>query len=346
VTTPGGRTADYDFDLPPAQIAQQPLARRDASRLMVVDRTTGSISHRTFADLAELIQPRDVLVVNRTRVFRARLLGTRASGAPAEILLLKALGDDRYEAMVSPGGKLKPGRRVDIAPNFSAEILEVTERRTRIVRLESDLALDASIERYGHVPLPPYIDRADAESDIERYQTVFARETGSVAAPTAGLHFTSELLASLAARGVARADVVLHVGAGTFKPVEVEDPAEHPMHEEWYSISPETAETLRVRRAAGGCVWAVGTTSVRTLESAAEPDGTVRPGESETRIFIRPPYQFRVVDRLVTNFHLPRSTLIMLVAAFAGYDLTMHAYRTAVDEGYRFYSYCDAMAIV
>src|SRR5437763_9198065 len=190
----GSRTSDYDFDLPPDRIAQRPLERRDASRLMVVDRVSGSIDHRVFADIAELIDPRDVLVVNRTKVFRARLLGTRASGAPAEILLLKALGDGRYEAMVSPGGKLKTGRRVDIAPGFAAEILEVTERRTRIVRLESELPIDDAIERFGHVPLPPYIERPDAASDVERYQTVFAREAGSIAAPTAGLHFTAALL--------------------------------------------------------------------------------------------------------------------------------------------------------
>ena len=346
MTTPGSRTADYDFVLPPEQIAQQPLERRDASRLMVVDRAAGSISHRTFSDIAELIEPRDVLVVNRTRVFRARLLGTRASGAPAEILLLKALGGGAYEAMVSPGGKLKPGRVVTIAPDFSAEILEVTERRTRIVRLESALPLEEAIERYGHVPLPPYIERPDVAADSERYQTVFAREAGSVAAPTAGLHFTQELLDRLASRGVARADVLLHVGAGTFKPVEVDDPAQHLMHEEWYSIPPETARIIEERRHHGGKVWAVGSTSVRTLESGASPEGEVRAGENETRIFIRPPYQFRVVDRMVTNFHLPRSTLIMLVAAFAGYDLTMHAYHTAVAEGYRFYSYGDAMAII
>jgi S-adenosylmethionine:tRNA ribosyltransferase-isomerase len=343
---PGDRTSDYDFDLPENQIAQQPLARRDASRLMVVDRATGAIAHRTFADIAELIEPKDVLVVNRTRVMRARLLGTRASGARAEILLLKPLGDGRFEAMVSPGQKLKPGRRVQIAPGFSAEIVELTERGTRVVQLESELPIDDAIERFGHVPLPPYIERPDAAEDAERYQTVFAREAGSVAAPTAGLHFTVELLASLAARGVARAEVLLHVGAGTFKPVEVEDPAEHVMHEEWYSVSEETAATINDRRAAGGRAWAVGTTSVRTVESAATPDGVVRAGEGDTRIFLRPPYEFRAVDRLVTNFHLPRSTLIMLVAAFAGYDLTMRAYRTAVDAGYRFYSYGDAMAIL
>jgi S-adenosylmethionine:tRNA ribosyltransferase-isomerase len=344
--TPGDRTADYDFELPPSLIAQQPLERRDASRLMVVDRATGEITHRTFADLPELIDPRDVLVVNRTRVLRARLLGTRASGAPAEILLLKPLGEGRYEAMVSPGGKLKPGRRVAIAPGFTAEILEVTERRTRVVRLESDRPLDEAIQHFGHVPLPPYIDRPDVAADAERYQTVFARESGSVAAPTAGLHFTDALLSRIAERGAARAEVVLHVGAGTFKPVEVDDPAQHVMHEEWYSVPSDAAETIAERRRAGGKVWAVGTTSVRTLESAASSDGVVRAGSGETRIFIRPPYRFRAVDHLVTNFHLPRSTLIMLVAAFAGYDLTMRAYSAAVDAKYRFFSYGDAMAIL
>ncbi len=342
----GSRTSDYDFELPADRIAQRPLDRRDASRLMVVDRATGDIRHGTFRDIAELIAPRDVLVVNRTRVLRARLLGTRDSGAPAEILLLKSLGDARYEAMVSPGGKLKPGRRVRIAPDLSVEILSVTDRRTRIVRLESTLPLDEAIERHGHIPLPPYIERADAPEDAERYQTVFAQESGSVAAPTAGLHFTDDLLAALAARGVARAEVLLHVGAGTFKPVEVEDPAQHVMHEEWYSVSADAARTINDRRAVGGRVWAVGTTSVRTLESAVNDDGTIRHGEADTRIFIRPPYTFRAVDRIVTNFHLPRSTLIMLVAAFAGYELTMRAYRTAVESGYRFYSYGDAMAVL
>jgi S-adenosylmethionine:tRNA ribosyltransferase-isomerase len=342
----GDRTSDYDFELPAERIAQRPLERRDASRLMVVNRADASISHATFTDIAGLIAPNDVLVVNRTRVFRARLLGTRASGAPAEILLLKSLGDGRYEAMVAPGGKLKPGRRVDIAPGFSAEILELTERRTRIVRLESDGPIDDAIERFGHIPLPPYIERADTIDDVERYQTVFAREAGSVAAPTAGLHFTPELLERLAARGVRRAEVLLHVGAGTFKPVEVDDPAQHVMHEEWYSVSSDAAVTINACRAAAGRSWAVGTTSVRTLETVVDSDGHVRAGEGETRIFLRPPYRFRGVDRMVTNFHLPRSTLMMLVAAFAGYELTMRAYRIAVEQGYRFYSYGDAMVIL
>lgn len=339
-------TSDFDFHLPPELIAQTPLAKRDESRLMVVDRARGSIEHRHFRDLVDIIPPGDVLVLNRTRVFRARLLGSRRSGAPAEILLLKPLGDGRYEAMVSPGGKLKPGRVVSIAPDFEVEILEATERRTRIVCLRGNDPPEQLIERYGHVPLPPYIARSDGADDTERYQTVYAREAGSVAAPTAGLHFTPQLLDALERRGVRRAEIVLHVGAGTFKPVEAEDPADHVMHEEWYSISPEAAATIATTRNQGHSLWAVGTTTVRTLESAAAATGSVAAGESETRIFIRPPYAFRAIDHMITNFHLPRSTLIMLVAAFAGFDLVMRAYREAIAERYRFYSYGDAMVVI
>jgi S-adenosylmethionine:tRNA ribosyltransferase-isomerase len=340
------RTSEFDFDLPPELIAQRPLERRDESRLMVVDRRRESIEHRRFGDLAEIIPPGDALVVNRTRVLRARLLGRRNSGAAAEILLLKALGGDRYEAMVSPGGKLKPGRFVTVAPDLSVEVLEVTTRRTRVVRLIGDGSLDALIERHGHVPLPPYIERPDAAEDAERYQTVYAREAGSVAAPTAGLHFTPALLDALERRGVRRVEIVLHVGAGTFKPVESEDPSQHVMHEERYMIGDDAAAAIDATRRGGGQVWAVGTTSVRTLESAADGEGRVAAGESETAIFIRPGYRFRVVDHLVTNFHLPRSTLIMLVAAFAGYELTMKAYREAIAQRYRFYSYGDAMVVI
>jgi S-adenosylmethionine:tRNA ribosyltransferase-isomerase len=343
----GLRTADYDFVLPAELIAQSPLARRDASRLMVLDRGAGTIMHRAFVDLPALLDAGDLLVVNRSRVVKARLLGTRVgSGAPAEIFLLSPLGDGRYEAMVSPGGKLKPGRVVRIAPGFTVEIEAVTERRTRIVRLRAESGVEQAIEAHGHVPLPPYIDRADEASDLERYQTVYAREAGSVAAPTAGLHFTTELLAAVNARGVRRAEVVLHVGAGTFKPVEVENPAHHAMHEERFTVPAETAAAVNETRTAGHRVWAVGTTTVRTLESAADDAGLVRPGTGETRIFLRPPARPRVVDALVTNFHLPRSTLIMLVAAMAGYELTMRAYAEAIAERYRFYSYGDAMAIV
>jgi len=344
----GSRTSDYDFELPADRIAQTAVEPRDASRLMVVDRASGEIAHRHFYDLAELIPSGDVLVVNRTRVLRARLLGRRDSGAPAEVLLLKPTGRaaGEYEAMVSPGGKLKPDRVVHVAPGFDVRILAVTDRRTRVVQLETSAPFDEAIERYGAVPLPPYIDRAATDSDAERYQTVYAREIGSVAAPTAGLHFTPELLARLAGKGVERAEVVLHVGAGTFKPIEVDDPTEHVMHEEWYDVSAEAVSRVNSARVRGAAAWAVGTTSVRTLESAADERGALHASSGDTRLFIRPGYLFRAVDHVITNFHLPRSTLLMLVAAFAGYELTMRAYDVAVREGYRFYSYGDAMAII
>ena len=342
----GSRTSDYEFEIPSGLIAQQPLDRRDASRLMIVDRAANTISHRRFADIADLFQPGDVLVLNVTRVLRARLLGTRDSGSPAEILLLRPRGDGNWEAMVHPGGKLKPGRMVHIAPGFDVEILETTERRTRIVRPIADVALDEALERHGHVPLPPYIHRPDAPPDAERYQTVYARERGSAAAPTAGLHFTPDLLERLQARGVTRADVLLHVGAGTFKPVESDDPSAHFMHEEWYRIHHDAAAAINAARDDGARVWAVGTTAVRALESSVDELGLLRPSEGDTRLFIRPGYHFRVVDKLITNFHLPRSTLVMLVAAFAGYELTMRAYREAIDAQYRFFSYGDAMVVL
>ncbi len=343
----GDKTSDYELELPPELIAQEPLADRAASRLMVVHRDGERIEHRQFRDLVDLIPAGDLLVLNTTRVLKARLLGRRVSGAPAEILLLKDAGDGVWEAMVSPGGKLHPGRRVEISHELSVEILEITKRRTRMVRLHSPLAASEAIEKYGHVPLPPYIPRPDTPEDVGRYQTVYARESGSVAAPTAGLHFTNELLAELGRRSVRRANVVLHVGAGTFKPVETEDPAAHVMHEESFSIPAATADAIAETRRRGANVWAVGTTSVRTLESAATPERGVRPVEhGTTTLFIRPPYGFRAVDRIITNFHLPRSTLLMLVAAFAGYDLTMRAYREAIDQRYRFFSYGDAMVVL
>lgn len=343
---PGFRTSDYDYDLPPDRIAQRPNEQRETSRLMMVDRAAGTIEHGTFSDLAELIPPGDALVVNRSRVLRARLLGHRDSGAPAEVLLLRQ-GDDpaQWEAMVHPGGKLHPGRVVHIAPDLDVVIERVTERRTRIVRLRTPLPPYEAIERHGRIPLPPYIQRPDEAADTERYQTVFAREPGSVAAPTAGLHFSAPLLQRLDERGVHRVEVVLHVGAGTFKPVEHEDPAQHVMHEEWLQVSQPAADTLNAVRAQRGHIWAVGTTSARTLESTADHDGRIVAQARETRLFIRPPYRWRAVDRLITNFHLPRSSLLMLVAAFAGYDLTMHAYRVALEQEYRFYSYGDAMLI-
>lgn len=343
---PGGRTSDYDYDLPDDRIAQRPVEPRDASRLLVVDRATGQLSHRTFRDIADLIPAGDAIVLNTTKVFRARLLGHRESGGPAEILLLRSLDDTHFEAMIHPGGKLRPGRVVTIANDFRVEIVDATPRHTRIVKLHTSGDVAAAIERHGHIPLPPYIDRGDEAGDASRYQTVYASQSGSVAAPTAGLHFTPELLSTLAQRGVSRADVVLHVGAGTFRPVQDEDPSLHLMHEEWCEVSEQTAAQLNGVRARGGHVWAVGTTSVRTLETAVDEHGQLHATHRDTNLFLRPPYTIRGADRLITNFHLPKSTLIMLVAAFAGYELTMRAYQVAVAEGYRFYSYGDAMLVL
>jgi S-adenosylmethionine:tRNA ribosyltransferase-isomerase len=342
------RTSDYDFDLPADQVAQTPVEPRDQSRLLVVDRATGELKDGVFRQLADLVRPGDALVLNETRVFPARLLGTRAGGGAAEIFLLHpaAEGEDRWVALVRPGAKLRAGREVEISPVLSVTVEEVLPGGERVVRLRSPIGVDAALERSGEVPLPPYVRREATAEDRERYQTVYARERGSVAAPTAGLHFTPELLATLESRGVEIVRLILHVGVGTFRPVETDDPAEHRMHREWYRVPPESAERINELRARGGAVWGVGTTTVRTLETVADENGLVHAGEGWTDIFIRPPYHFRAVDRLVTNFHLPRSTLLMLVAAFAGYDLTMRAYREAVQRGYRFYSYGDAMVIL
>jgi S-adenosylmethionine:tRNA ribosyltransferase-isomerase len=340
------KTSDFDYVLPPGRIAQEPSDRRDQSRLLVVDRSSRTFEHHRFSDLAGMIPSGDALVLNTTRVFRARLLGQRESGAPAEVFLLRATGEPgQFEALVHPGGKLRAGRVIHVAPGFDVRIEEVTDRRTRSVRLETAEPVEQMLEQHGHVPLPPYIRRADAAGDVERYQTVYARESGSVAAPTAGLHFTPELLANLLERGVRRIDLLLHVGAGTFKPVEVDDPSQHVMHSEHYEVTGQAAATFNDVRTRGGKIWAVGTTSTRTLETVVSPDGQLRPASGETDLFIRPGYAFRAVDRLITNFHLPRSTLLMLVAAFAGYELTMEAYRVALANDYRFYSYGDAMLI-
>ena len=345
MTKDGTRTSHYDFELPADRIAQQPTPRRGDSRLMVVNRSSGEISHKQFSDLEQLIPAGDAIVLNTTRVFRARLLGIRENGTPAEVLLLRSLGEGTWEAMVHPGGKLKPGRIVHVADDFEVEIVSTTERRTRVVKFNSALPAEQAIEKYGHVPLPPYITRADVPADAERYQTVYAAESGSVAAPTAGLHFTPEILDALSAKGVKRADLVLHVGAGTFKPVDTEHPADHVMHEESYTLPARTADILNETRARGGKIWAVGTTSVRTLESAIEEDGVFREKSGDTKIFIHPPYEFRAIDRMITNFHLPRSTLMMLVAALAGLDRIKSAYAHAIAEHYRFFSYGDACLI-
>ncbi|HKR56632.1 MAG TPA: tRNA preQ1(34) S-adenosylmethionine ribosyltransferase-isomerase QueA [Gemmatimonadales bacterium] len=339
-------TGDFDFDLPPDRIAQIPLADRSASRLLVLDRARGSIAHRHFRDLPELIGPADVVVLNASRVIPARLHGKRDSGGDAEILLVKDLGDDTWEAMGHPGGKLKPGRRVTFGDDAAVEILEVLGGGLRRVKFVGTLDASGTLAKYGEIPLPPYITRAPDAADRERYQTVYAAHDGSVAAPTAGLHFTPEVLIAIRDRGASIVTLDLHVGPGTFRPVDVDDPAAHVMHPETYAVSQETAEEINDRRAGGGRIWAVGTTVVRTLETVAEDSGRVRAGAGETRAFITPPYRFKAVDRMVTNFHLPRSTLLMLVCAFGGMEQVLDAYRTAVDEGYRFYSYGDAMVIV
>lgn len=342
------RTSDFDFHLPPEQVAQAPAERRDASRLLVVDRASGELRHRVFSELVQYVRPGDALVLNETRVFPARLLGRKATGAAAEVLLLHPHGGEEkvWTALVRPGGKLKPGRTVEVGDELSVQILESTPGGERIVRLVTPLPLAEALDRYGEVPLPPYVERGATEADRERYQTVYARERGSVAAPTAGLHFTPELIEAFQARGVRIVRLVLHVGVGTFRPVEADDPAEHRMHSEWYSVPAESAAAINETHAGGGSVWAVGTTVVRTLESVATDDGLVHAGEGWTDIFIRPPYRFKAVDCLVTNFHLPRSTLLMLVSAFGGYDLVMGAYREAVARGYRFFSYGDAMLVL
>ena len=348
-------TAAFDYALPRRLIAGRPADRRDASRLLVVRRDAGTLEHRVFADLLDLIPAGDVLAINETRVFPARLLGRKTTGARAEILLLHpleverpeaGLADDRWIAVVRPGARLRAGAVVEIADDLRVEIEGTLPDGRRIVRLVSPAPVHEAIARAGQVPLPPYIERAATPEDRDRYQTVYAREEGSVAAPTAGLHFTASLLDALEAKGVRIARLVLHVGIGTFRPVEVEDPSEHPMHAERFDLPESTATLLNDVRGAGGRLWAVGTTVARTLESTVDDGGRILAGSGWTSLFIRPPYTFRAVDRLITNFHLPRSTLLMLVSAFAGHATVMGAYAEAVAREYRFYSYGDAMVLI
>ena len=348
------RAEAYDYHLPEGRIAQEPVEPRDASKLLVVDRSAPpqeAFEHRTFREIVDLIPAGDVVVLNETRVFPARLRGAKPTGAPAEILLLRPVTEDEreWDALVRPGSKLKPGRVVDVGEGDDAlrvHMVDSIPGGGRRVRLESRLPPREAIDRWGEMPLPPYIDRAADESDRERYQTVYAEATGSVAAPTAGLHFTPAVLAALEAKGVGIERVTLHVGVGTFRPVDADDLSEHEMHAEWYEVPADVADRLNAVRGRGGKLWAVGTTVTRTLESVADDDGVIRPATGWTDLFIRPPYPLRAVDRLLTNFHLPKSTLLMLVAAFAGYERTMAAYDEAIREGYRFYSYGDAMVVV
>jgi S-adenosylmethionine:tRNA ribosyltransferase-isomerase len=340
------RLSDFDYDLPSSQVAQHPLPDRAASRLLVLDRAGGGTRHLHFRDLPELIPPGDLLVINTSRVIPARLHGKRDTGTVAELLMVRELEDGTWLAMGHPGGKLKPGRHITLGDDSAVEILEMLGGGLRRVRFVGALDARATLARYGEVPLPPYIKRAPTTADRDRYQTVYATHDGSVAAPTAGLHFTTELLARIHERRTFVTAIDLHVGPGTFKPVETDDLDKHTMHPEAYEIPDGAANWVNKVQDVGSGVWAVGTTVVRTLESAVDASGDVRAGAGETNLFIRPPYDFKVVNHLITNFHLPRSTLLMLVCAFGGYERVMGAYHEAVREGYRFYSYGDAMVIV
>jgi S-adenosylmethionine:tRNA ribosyltransferase-isomerase len=344
-------TSDFDYQLPPELIAQQPPERRDDSRLLAVERRTGAISHRRFRELPDLLRSGDVLVVNDSRVFPARLRGVRArTGGRVEVLFLREESPGRWLALTRSGGALRPGEALVLAGGGLRVV--VVERRGAagdLLELPAGLDLPAFLERHGEVPLPPYIHRDDptaSSADRERYQTVYARSPGAVAAPTAGLHFTPELLAEVGRRSVRRATLTLHVGPGTFQPVKAERVEDHRMMAERYELGAADAEAINGARAAGGRVVAVGTTAARTLESLADEAGQARPGEGWTELFIHPPYRFKAVDALVTNFHLPRSTLLMLVAAFAGRELVLEAYRQAVAARYRFYSYGDCCLFI
>ena len=336
-------THDFFYELPEELIAQVPAERRDGSRLMVLNRESGDITHKRFSDILEYFREGDVLVVNRSRVMPARLYGKREdTGADVEILLLRRHSADSWEALVKPGKKCRVGHRFTFGEGIlTAEVTEVLEDGNRIVRFEAANGdISEAIHKIGEMPLPPYITSRAA--DMSRYQTVYAKEEGSAAAPTAGLHFTPELMAALEEKGVKIVSVLLHVGLGTFRPVKESEITKHDMHSEWFSISPEAAETINNR---SGRLFAVGTTSCRVLESVADDDGVIHPQEGDTAIFIYPGYRFKAINGLVTNFHLPESTLIMLVSALAGRENVLNAYHTAVEERYRFFSFGDAMLI-
>ena len=338
------KTSDFYFDLPQELIAQTPLERRDASRLLALDRATGETRHMRFYDLPSLLRPGDCLVLNDSRVLPARLIGRRAGGGACEVLLLIDRGDEVWECLVRPGKKLRPGARVTFGDNeLTAEVVGEVEGGNRLVRFDYDGIFLETLERLGKMPLPPYIK--EELEDGERYQTVYSKVVGSAAAPTAGLHFTPELLDQIRAMGVKVCYVTLHVGLGTFRPVKAENLDEHEMHSEYCVIPQETADTVNETKRNGGRVICVGTTSCRTIESWAGEDGTLKASAGWTNIFIYPGYRFKVLDALVTNFHLPESTLIMLVSALAGREHVLAAYEEAVRERYRFFSFGDAMFI-
>ncbi len=338
------KKSDFYYDLPEELIAQTPLEKRDGSRLMLLDITSGEIEHRHFYELPEFIKAGDCLVLNNSRVLPARLIGARKTGGAVELVLLKDLGDNLWECLSRPGRKTKPGTELIFGDGeLYATVEDVAQGGNRLVRFHYDGIFLECLERLGKMPLPPYI-KAELQ-DSERYQTVYSKDLGSAAAPTAGLHFTLELLDELKNSGVNICYVTLHVGLGTFRPVKEEEIEDHDMHSEFCIIPPETAEIINNTKSSGGRVIAVGTTSCRTLESFAHPDGTLEASSGWTDIFIYPGYKFKCIDALITNFHLPESTLIMLVSALAGRENILNAYKTAVEERYRFFSFGDAMFI-
>ena len=340
------KTSDFYYDLPKELIAQTPVEPRDSSRLLVLDRRSGDIIHRHFSDIIDFLHEGDLIVANDSRVLPARIYGVKdGTGARVEFLLLRQLGGNRWETLCKPGKKAREGASFSFGDGIlRATVAEVRDDGNRVVDFDCDENFFATLDKIGQMPLPPYI--TEELRDKERYQTVYSHELGSAAAPTAGLHFTDELMERIRQKGVRIAYVTLHVGLGTFRPVKVADVTKHKMHSEHYEIPEETARLINETKKKGGRVIAIGTTSCRTLESVASQYGEIKPCEGFTDIFIYPGYEFKVLDGLVTNFHLPESTLIMLVSAFAGYDNIMNAYRTAVKERYRFFSFGDCMAIL
>lgn len=339
-------TSDFYYELPKELIAQTPVEPRDSSRLLLIDRKTGEVRHRHFYDIIDSLNEGDLLVANDSRVLPARIYGVKeGTGARVEFLLLRQISGNRWETLCKPGKKAREGARFTFGDGLlTAEVAGVKDDGNRVVDFDCDESFFAALDKIGQMPLPPYI--TEELKDKERYQTVYSHELGSAAAPTAGLHFTTELMDRIRAKGVKIAYVTLHVGLGTFRPVKVDDVTKHKMHSEHYELPAETADLINKTRENGGRVIAVGTTSCRTLESVATEYGKIKPCEGFTDIFIYPGYEFKVLDGLITNFHLPESTLIMLVSAFAGYDNIMKAYKTAVEERYRFFSFGDAMAIL
>ena len=340
------KTADFYFDLPQELIAQDPLEDRSSSRLMVLDRETGEIEHHIFKEVIDYLNPGDCLVVNNTKVIPARLFGSKeGTEAKIEILLLKRKENDVWETLVKPGKKAKPGTRISFGDGLlTGEVIDVVEEGNRLIKFTYDGIFEEILDQLGQMPLPPYITHQ--LKDKNRYQTVYAKHDGSAAAPTAGLHFTPELLEAIKAKGVNIAHVTLHVGLGTFRPVKVEDVTNHHMHSEFYIVEEDQAKLINETKQRGGKIVSVGTTSCRTLESATDDQGVLHAGSGWTDIFIYPGYQFKMIDRLITNFHLPESTLLMLVSALAGKDNIMAAYEEAVKERYRFFSFGDAMIIL